>query len=148
MMRIFDSRSTAQPPYVRVLWWLIALFALIVLLPIFDDVTWERAKTIIIYSIVLTLLSTLGQLLNWGPIIPCAIIGIVAFRLMASPVFHSDEDRLFFYSAPYIGAVIGAILGFVLEYMNWYDSKLEVACKVAQPLDGENEFNSVEPLQM
>jgi len=62
-------------------------------------------------------IATIGWLLNWGPVVPSAILGIAIFSFLTDPISGSHEEALFKdLNVPLIGATLGAMIGLLIDW--------------------------------
>ena len=123
MIRIFSTRHYKHKPYVKILWAVVAGLGAVSLFLLLAEPSVEQIKNVTPYAIFLITIAIVGHYLNWGPLIPCAIIGSIALRLIGPSTFHGWSDRMFFYSAPYRGAIIGGVVGLILELVQWIETR-------------------------
>jgi len=60
--------------------------------------------------------ATTGLLLNWGPVVPCSILGVVVLEIFIDPIASSHEEAVFkALGIPLLGATLGAIIGLAID---------------------------------
>ena len=68
------------------------------------------------YLVFFAGIATFGLLFNWGPIIPCTILGMVIPMIFTDPISSTHQEAVFKeYIAPTMGAISGAIIGLMID---------------------------------
>ena len=77
------------------------------------------------------------MLLNWGPVIPCSILGIAVLTLFTDPITSSHEEALFKdLGVPLIGATLGAMIGIIIDWNLTHPQRTELTS--GEFADGES----------
>ncbi|QDT45556.1 hypothetical protein Pan241w_56820 [Gimesia alba] len=62
-------------------------------------------------------IATSGILCNWGPIIPCTILGMGFLMIFTDPISSTHQEAVFKeYIVPMMGAISGAIIGLMIDW--------------------------------
>ena len=137
MISIF--RSNRRPSKLeRVLWFGVGLIALLPLLAVITENPGDILTDFrMAYSALFVGIAVIGLLLNWGPAIPCSILGIAISTVFTKTITSSHEEALFNdLGIPLIGATLGAIVGIMI------DSNLTHPDLVETAMDGLVDANS------
>ncbi len=71
-------------------------------------------------------IATIGLVFNWGPIVPCTILGIVILRIFTDPIASSYEEAAFDdYVIPTMGSITGAIFGLMIDWILTHPPTIE-----------------------
>mgnify|MGYP003630874323 FL=1 len=69
------------------------------------------------YLVFFAGIATSGLLFNWGPIIPCTILGMGILMIFTDPISSTHQEAVFKeYIAPMMGAISGAIIGLMIDW--------------------------------
>ena len=64
-----------------------------------------------------SLVAAIGLLLNWGPLIPSAVIGMIIFAFFTDPLRGTPEEQLIkILGVPAIGAAVGGFVGLLIDF--------------------------------
>jgi hypothetical protein len=73
----------------------------------------------------LTLICVAGNVRNWGPLVPCTILGMVVAALGTDPISSSAVEAVFkSLGVPLIGAILGFFCGLFWERVRWDNERL------------------------
>ena len=112
----------------RALWLAVGLLALFPLYGLLDRLMYPGGPRLDIQIGVLTVdicvvfvvlfigIAVFGAVLNWGPTVPCMILGIMIPPFFVSPVASSHAEALFKdLGIPTIGAICGFVIGSLMD---------------------------------
>ena len=116
LMISFIKSKRKNTKFERLLWLGVGLLAWMPLLAVLFDHGGELF-TSLGFAAFFAGTAIIGRFLNWGPTVPCAILGIAIFVLFTDPIASSHEEAVFKdLGVPLIGAVFGAIIGLCVEW--------------------------------
>jgi hypothetical protein len=95
--------------------WVISLLVLLAVLREDSGDFFTDSRTA--FGVLLAGIATVGLIFNWGPVVPCSILGAAVTSLFSEPIASSHEQAVFKdLGIPLIEAALGALLGFVIDW--------------------------------
>ena len=137
MISLLKSKR-AITKFERLLWFGVGVISLLPLLAVLSEnpanlLTDFRMAFFVFFAGI----AFLGLLLNWGPVIPCSILGIAVLTLFTDPITSSHEEALFKdLGVPLIGATLGAMIGIIIDWNLTHPQRTELTS--GEFADGES----------
>lgn len=140
MISLFNSKRK-NTKFERVLWLGVGLLSLLPLLAVLSENPADLFSDFRMgFFAFLAGIAILGLLLNWGPSVPCSILGIALLVLFTDPIASSHEEALFKdLGIPLIGAVLGATIGLLIEWNLAHPRDAEAKTHI-RPIQQSNEI--------
>lgn len=121
----------------RVLWWTVGLLSIFPLLAVLlENPTGLFTDFRMGFFAFFAGIAIAGLLLNWGPLIPCSILGMAIFAFLGPKQASSYEEAVFQdLGIPLFGTVFGAMIGL---FSDWSVSHPQIADESANGESGES----------